>query len=158
MNTSGETVYFPERLFTSCFTVVFTVLTLYVHEWRNTDLSSPHFIKSIVLSSMSTYFKEEQVPLKKNNINISEEARQAESWKILTKEKYNQIWLCSAKRNARTIDMPRTRWAYSEKIHRGEIAFFPWNRRSTFCVTGAVQGVLHAFCLLPTVTHSKHPF
>ena len=65
---------------------------------------------------MSTYFKEEQVPLKKNNITISLETKQAKSWKILTKEKYNQIWLCSAKRNARTIDMPRTRWAYSERF------------------------------------------
>ena len=107
---------------------------------------------------MSTYFKEEQVPLKKNNITISLETKQAESWKILTKEKYNQIWLCSGKRNARTIDMPRTRWAYSGKIHRGEIALFPGNRSSTFCVTGAEQGVLHANCLLPLLCCWKRVF
>ena len=42
---------------------------------RNSDLSSPHIIKDIVLSALSTYYREDQVLLKKNN--ILEETKQA---------------------------------------------------------------------------------
>lgn len=89
---------------------------------RNCDLSSSHFIKNIVFECYEhLQHSEDQISLKKSN--ILEETEQDQSSKIPTKEKYNQIWLCGAKRNTRITELTGTRQTYFEKINGDN--FFP---------------------------------
>lgn len=99
MNTSRK-LHYAECLFSACLALVCNVLILYVYmQKKQWFIKSPLHKEHCfwVLWALTAQWR----PNFSQKSNILEETKQDQFSKIPTKEKYNQIWLCGAKRNTR---------------------------------------------------------